>query len=257
MNTMKAVIPNLKQDHRPLYVQVSNTLSALILNQTYKAGERLPSEEELSIQLGVSRPTLRVAIGYLESQGLLERRRGIGTFIAIPKEKQIDAEGLEEIETVCETADRMGLSYERVDWHVERRLADEKIADLLKVAVNSPILYVRYAFKLSEKLYAFFESWLSEAYADAEALKAYSQKGLLDYLLECCIEKFPYTQTNVYARVADENIFRWVGVPIGTPLLHIEELFILESGQPFVYTLKYFDTSVMHFYMSRRFCDRR
>ncbi|NPV77804.1 MAG: GntR family transcriptional regulator [Anaerolineae bacterium] len=254
---MKVAIPNLKQDPRPLYVQVSDALSELILSHAYSPGEKLPSEEELSIQLGVSRPTLRVAIGYLESQGLLERRRGIGTFIAHPREKQIDAEGLEEIETICEIAERTGLSYERVDWHIQRVLADEKFADLLKVAVNSPIIYVRYAFKLSGKLYAFFESWVPEAYVDIKALEAYPKKGLLDYLWECCREKFSYTQTNVYAKVADETISQWVGIPEGTPLLHMEEFFILDNGQPFVYNLKYFDTSIMHFYMSRRFSDRR
>lgn len=254
---MKVVIPNLKQDHRPLYAQVSDALSELILSQAYVPGEKLPSEEELAIQLGVSRPTLRVAIGYLESQGLLERRRGIGTFIAQPKEKQVNAEGLEEIETICETAERTGLSYERVAWHIEKVLAGEKIADLLKVTDHSSVIYVRYAFKLAGKLYAFFESWIPEDYVDLEALRVYPKKGLLDYLLECCPEKYSFTQTNVYARGAGDDITRWVGIPAGTPLLYMEELFILDSGQPFVYNLKYFDTSVMHFYLCRRFSSRR
>ncbi|MCC6148587.1 MAG: GntR family transcriptional regulator [Anaerolineaceae bacterium] len=254
---MKVFIPTLKQDQRPLYAQVSDVLSELILSNAYMPGEKLPSEEDLALQLGVSRPTLRVAIGYLESQGLLERRRGIGTFIAHPREKQVDAERLEEIETICETAERTGLTYERVHWHIEKTLTNERLADLLKTAVNKPVIYARYAFKLSGRLYAFFESWVLESHVDFDTLKAYPQKGLLDYLWECCPENFSSTQTNIFARVADAKISGWVGIPEGTPLLHMEELFILDNGQPFVYNLKYFDTDILHFYMSRRFSDGR
>jgi GntR family transcriptional regulator len=253
--TVKSLIQPLKQDARPLYVQVSDVLSDVIQSSAYKPGEKLPSEEELSVQLGVSRPTLRVAIGYLESQGLLVRRHGVGTFIAAPKEQKIDSEGLEVIESVCEFAERTGMSYERMDWHVERVAADEKYADLLKTSADAPLVYARYAFKLSGKPFAFFESWVLEEYVEIEALKAYPMKGLLDYLWECCRQKFSSTQTKVFAKTADEAIEKWVGAPAGTPLLFMEELFILENGLPFVYNLKYFDTSILHFYMSRRFSD--
>lgn len=249
------MIPALKQDTRPLYVQVSDALSQLILSKAYQPGEKLPSEEDLAVQLGVSRPTLRVAIGYLESQGLLVRRHGVGTFIANPKDQHIDGEGLEVIESICEFAERNGLSYERIDWYIESALADESLADSLKIKLGTPVIYARYAFTLSEKLFAFFESWLPESYVDIEDLKNYPMKGLLDYLWEHSRKNFSFTQTKVYAKVADERIYRWVGLPVGTPLLNMEELFIMENGQPGVFTRKYFDTGVMYFYMSRRFTD--
>ena len=45
-------------------------------------GDKLPNEVELSRQLGVSRATLREAIRTLTAQGVLEVRRGKGTFVA-------------------------------------------------------------------------------------------------------------------------------------------------------------------------------
>lgn len=48
----------------------------------YKYGEKLPNENELSEELGISRTTLREAIRILTSQGLLVVRRGRGTFVA-------------------------------------------------------------------------------------------------------------------------------------------------------------------------------
>lgn len=48
-------------------------------------GDALPPERVLAGQLGVSRMTLRRAIGELVSDGLLDRRQGAGTFVAAPK----------------------------------------------------------------------------------------------------------------------------------------------------------------------------
>ena len=62
---------------------VANKLYSRIVNGgVYSAGSRLPGENELSAELGVSRTTLREAIKILSSQGVLEVYRGRGTFVA-------------------------------------------------------------------------------------------------------------------------------------------------------------------------------
>lgn len=47
----------------------------------YHLGDRLPSENNLSVELGVSRTTLREAMRSLVTQGILETRRGSGTYV--------------------------------------------------------------------------------------------------------------------------------------------------------------------------------
>lgn len=61
---------------------VSKALRALIVRRPYGPGERLPSERELADRLGVSRPALREAIRQLAEGGVLESRRGSGTYVA-------------------------------------------------------------------------------------------------------------------------------------------------------------------------------
>jgi GntR family transcriptional regulator len=82
--------PDLPQIERlrsaaPLYVQIAESLLERIQRGELQAGDRLPSERELSQQLGVSRLTLRRALRTLASQGLLVRTQGRGTYIAEPK----------------------------------------------------------------------------------------------------------------------------------------------------------------------------
>lgn len=75
----------------PLYIRLAEGLIAKIESGELAPGERLPPERELSDSLGVNRMTLRRALQVLESQGLILRKHGIGTFIAEPKiDRQMD-----------------------------------------------------------------------------------------------------------------------------------------------------------------------
>src|SRR3954451_2511322 len=62
----------------------------------HPAGERLPPEQELSGQLGISRGTLRTALGRLERAGEIVRRQGSGTFVGEVASGTLD-EGLERL----------------------------------------------------------------------------------------------------------------------------------------------------------------
>src|SRR5215217_5662481 len=63
-------------------VSVQDELRARIDRGEFPAGARLPSEPELAAELQVSRATLREALRAMESEGLLRRRQGSGTFVA-------------------------------------------------------------------------------------------------------------------------------------------------------------------------------
>jgi len=61
---------------------VREELLALVSRSRIRPGGRLPPEPELAAELGVSRATLREALGSLEDEGFLTRTRGAGTFLA-------------------------------------------------------------------------------------------------------------------------------------------------------------------------------
>src|SRR5438128_10795489 len=71
----------------PLHSQLETTLRRLIESGQISAGAILPGELELAAQLGVSRHTVRHALGVLTNEGLLRRERGRGTTVvsATPK----------------------------------------------------------------------------------------------------------------------------------------------------------------------------
>ncbi len=72
----------------PLYVQLKNSLLALISGDRLTPHQQLPSERELCEQFGVSRTTVRQAINEMIHEGLVYSRAGKGTFVSEPKISQ-------------------------------------------------------------------------------------------------------------------------------------------------------------------------
>jgi GntR family transcriptional regulator len=70
---------NLVKD--PVYLQLNRALRELILNGQISVGDRFPTERQVSNDFGVSRPTANKAISSLVAEGILESRRGMGTFV--------------------------------------------------------------------------------------------------------------------------------------------------------------------------------
>jgi GntR family transcriptional regulator, arabinose operon transcriptional repressor len=65
----------------PKYKQIYSRLRSALANRDYSPGDKLPSENELVAQFGASRPTVSRALAQLETEGLVDRRAGSGTFV--------------------------------------------------------------------------------------------------------------------------------------------------------------------------------
>ena len=69
----------------PLYSLIASQMEALIAARRWQEGDRLPPERQLCGDFGVSRATLRQALGELEERGLITRHQGRGTFVTKPR----------------------------------------------------------------------------------------------------------------------------------------------------------------------------
>jgi DNA-binding LacI/PurR family transcriptional regulator/DNA-binding transcriptional regulator YhcF (GntR family) len=107
-------------DSGPKYKHIYNKLLEALKNGGYEVGSKLPSENELVEQFGASRPTVGRALAQLETDGLIERRAGSGTFVRVPDRQEgfifgllIPELGATEIfEPICR-----GISMARIGGH--------------------------------------------------------------------------------------------------------------------------------------------
>ena len=67
--------------YRSKYAQLFERLKREILRGAYQKGQRLPGENEMAQEYGMSRQTVRQALSLLEQEQLIERRQGSGTYV--------------------------------------------------------------------------------------------------------------------------------------------------------------------------------
>ena len=75
--------------NKKVYEQVIEQIQDNIMDGTFKKGDKLPSERDLSETMGVSRTSIREALRVLETMGVVESRQGEGNFICSNIEKSL------------------------------------------------------------------------------------------------------------------------------------------------------------------------
>ncbi|GMB07392.1 GntR family transcriptional regulator [Thermolongibacillus altinsuensis] len=66
---------------KPIYIQIIEKINKKIVRNEWKAGDKLPSVREMAVQTGVNPNTIQRTYSELERMGIVETRRGQGTFV--------------------------------------------------------------------------------------------------------------------------------------------------------------------------------
>lgn len=150
---------NLAIDHKsklPLHIQVENLMRKLIETPEVRNGAFLPKEVELANRLGVSRNTIRQATNKLEYEGLLVRKKGVGTKIA---EKKSLSTGLDHWYSFTQEMKESGVKVANLELKVEEVNADEKLAKFFNIRVGKKVLKLSKLKGAAGEPIVFFESY--------------------------------------------------------------------------------------------------
>jgi GntR family transcriptional regulator len=126
---------------QPLYQQVEATLKEMIEGVVYSPGEQIPSERELSEQLGVSRMTVRRAIENLIRRGLLERRSTNGTYVRQPQVLRRVGKDFAQGLTQLLIGEGVAPGSRLISFQVIR--APLKIAEKLSLRLGEPVIVLK------------------------------------------------------------------------------------------------------------------
>ena len=92
--------------NRPIYLQIMERIKTYIVLGTLKPGEKLLSLRDMSLKMKVNPNTMTRVYSELEKKGIVETRRGLGTFVL---DDDMLAEKLKNGFEVCKKLDRCGL----------------------------------------------------------------------------------------------------------------------------------------------------
>ncbi|MBW1605826.1 GntR family transcriptional regulator [Lactobacillus sp. Sy-1] len=73
----------------PIYLQVASQIEDAIFTGAFPENEQIPSTTEISKQFHINPATVLKGMNILVSEGLLEKRRGMGTFVTIDGQKKV------------------------------------------------------------------------------------------------------------------------------------------------------------------------
>ena len=213
------------------------------------AGQRLKSEPDLARQLGVSRATLREAMRTFETQGLIRRRQGAGTFV-VGRVPAIDS-GLEVLESLDTLAKRMNMAVSVDNMTVESLYADQERADGLNLPLAARLTQVRRVIRTDGRRVAYLVDMLPEDVLKAEDLPKDFGGSVLDFLLARG-DPLTASRANVSAIGAPADVAKALEIQRGDVLLQFVSQLYTSSGRIVDHSLSYFLPGYFHFHIVRR-----
>lgn len=218
-----------KQGVKPLHVQVADFIREQVYANTWNLEERIPSENEFSAMLKVSRGTVQKAIRALVSEGLLLQIKGKGTFIAKP---ELNHPAAGSLLSFAESLRLQGISF--VTKVVEKSIinADKATSSTLQVPLNSPVLNLRRLRIVGKEPALLMESKMSLLICPNLDKFDYTETTLFSAIEQTSQRKIGYAKQRHGARVAGVDRGRLLSCDESAPVLHLDQICYLDNNVP-------------------------
>jgi GntR family transcriptional regulator len=216
----------------PIYYQIKQTIKTWIINREFNPGEKIPSENELAEKFGVSRLTVRQAIGQLTQEGFLISRRGEGTFVTdnvdLINRCNFEFRGLIDDFFFAQIS---GIKTKSVK--IGRKIAPKLIREKLELAHGEKeVIQIKRARYLRDKLLAYSVNYLPPEIGMKINESSLYEKSLLQILEQDLRIQLTEAVQTIEAAFADPEVAEHLAVPSGSPVLFIERVMYANKRRP-------------------------
>ncbi len=234
----------------PLYAQVEAVLVASISDGTFPPGSRLPNESDLIERFSVSRTTIRQTIQNLIRRGLIEIRRGKGTFVTQPKITQ----ELTELSGFVEDMHALGR-------HPSARLLDkqivpasESVAHQLALTTGTLVMRIQRVRLADGMPLSFDETYLPRDIGEKVVENDLETEPIFSLLEQKYNLPLVGAEYQLEAVSADAAVAQALGISKGNPIFLIERTTYTAGYQPIDYEKLYYRGDQIRFvtHLARR-----
>ena len=218
----------------PFYFHIESLLRQKILTGQLQSGEKLPPEKELAAQFGVSQITIRTALANLESENLISRMRGKGTFVTknVPLSKQVIVTG--DVQSFVDDSRKyrvkaLGIDKKKVS---ETRIPRE-VEDFFGLKSKDRLSVIRRVRMLDKTPVQFLENFISPETAKHVTVKALSEQPLQTILKEKMGLEIGRSETYLESIPADPDVAESLHSTVFAPLFLLRSYIWFTSGDPF------------------------
>ncbi|MFA5819827.1 MAG: GntR family transcriptional regulator [Bacteroidales bacterium] len=228
---------NYKIDHKsaiPLHVQVENLLREMIKDPEYAKGKFLPNEVDLAKLLGISRNTLRQAANKLVYEGLLIRKKGVGTSVA---DISINTR-LRNWLSFSQEMKALGIEITNYELTISWIEADQKHADFFRIPLKKKILKLERLRGRPEGPFVYFISFFHPRIG-LTGKEDFSQP-LYEILEKKYATVAKLSKEEISAIAADEFLANKLRLQPGDPILKRKRYVYDPGSRPIEYNLGYY-----------------
>ena len=213
----------------PVYYQIKQTIKNWIINKEFNPGDRIPSEKELAAKFHVSRLTVRQAITQLVQEGLVNSKRGEGTFVT-KNADLITGFSLEFTGFMDDLFYQISKSKTKA-LEVEKVAASKLIREKLGLDESEKtVVRIKRVRFLQDKAFAYTVNYLPLDIGKKISGRKLYKKPLLQIMEEDIGIKFTEAFQTVQASFADQEVSERLGIAAGSPILFVERI-MYASGQ--------------------------
>lgn len=218
----------------PLHAQAEEALRELITKPEYRDGGLLPDEVTLSRWLGISRNTLRAAIGRLVDEGRLERRAGVGTRVVDP---QVSS-GVGAWHSFTKEMEDKGIAVETYFIGARVVEATDEVRRALQVPVDTRVLSLERVRGWAGQPEVVFRSWLHPRLGLTER-EDFS--GPLYSLIQTkCSVLADESAESLSAVASDARLAKKLEIKPGSPLLRRVRTVVDAGRRPIEYSVVHY-----------------
>ena len=229
---------------KSLHFQLSSLISET------ETGTQLPSEPKLAQDLGVSRASLREAMRTFETQGLLERKQGVGTFVIHPT--QVFDSGLEHLISLETIAEQIELPVSMGELKVCTKVVSQELSQELGLSEGEEIIHVSRVILAEDKPVAYLEDNLPVDVLNEDEVNGNFTGSVLDLLIRRDDIPLASSKCDISATGASQELAAALGVSQGEPLLVFSSLLFSSRGRIIDSSYSYFIPGYFHFHIVRR-----
>lgn len=219
----------------PLYLQIESILKSKILTGDLKEGDRLPPENELSKQFGVSPLTVRQALSCLVGEGLLDRRPGIGTMVKKTPDEKITLSLSGKIDELL----LLGLETETRVLRSEVIQGLDKPLRFLQVNQTEPVCFTEKVRYWKGTPLMVVEEYVPQSLIGTLSKNKKSMKSLYLILTQKKGMVLNEATQTIESSTADQRIASLLQIEMGSSLFYVERTFYGETGAPIFFQITF------------------
>lgn len=235
-------------DKVPLYVRIYEQLFHMIETNNFKEGEKLPGENTLSKDLGVSRASIRQALLILQEDGIIQSVQGKGNFL-IKTKKNIEI-GLEKICNAAKTFHDSEIDEITIDINYE--MPGKWIQTMLNLKQNMLVVVFYRSYRIKSETVSYSITVIPYEHLMIHNLNMDDKEALLSFLEDELYNNVASAKTDIKITTAGDFIAEKLSITEDTTLMLFEEVMYKDSGEPFVILKSYFRPEFYEFHINRR-----